>query len=170
MLLPRFFNRLPVLAALLLLVVGLGSVSLSVAASTPKATAKAVVVAPVLVTSTQLVTNPATYLQKTVQLQGVLSGFSGLGLNYKPVFRSSESFVTLLLYRSDVPAGAHIPLTELKLFVGRKLAEQNKGLAPNDEVRLTGKVVSAALGDAWVDVQNITVLKKAPKLAHVDAR
>ena len=43
------------------------------------------------------------------------------------------------------------------------MAEKFIDLKTNDEIEIKGKVFSDALGDAWVDVTQLTVLKKAPE-------
>ncbi|MFM7389126.1 MAG: hypothetical protein ACKO34_00710 [Vampirovibrionales bacterium] len=138
-------------------------------ATAPKAKPASQTVAPTAVatslTLTQLVSNPTAFLKKAVKLEGTVATFSSLGLDYKPVYRNPEQFITLLLFRDDVPNTIHIPLTELKLFVNRTLAEKHKDLGPNDVIQLEGSVVSDALGDAWVDVTQLTVVKKVSKEA-----
>ena len=52
---------------------------------------------------------------------------------------------------------------EMKLFLKRDLAEKNINLESGDKIKITGKVFSTALGDAWLDVFQITVLSKVPK-------
>ena len=51
----------------------------------------------------------------------------------------------------------------MKLFLKRDIAEKFIDLKTNDEVEIKGVVFSDALGDAWVDVKQLTVLKKAPE-------
>jgi hypothetical protein len=56
-----------------------------------------------------------------------------------------------------------IPLSEMKLFLKRETAEKFIDLKTNDEIKIVGTVFSDALGDAWVNVDSITVVKKAPE-------
>ena len=49
----------------------------------------------------------------------------------------------------------------MKLFLKRAVAEKNIELKSNDVISITGTVFSAALGDPWIDVTELTVLKKA---------
>ena len=49
----------------------------------------------------------------------------------------------------------------MKLFLKRTEAEKFIDLKTNDEVEIKGVVFSDALGDAWVDVKQLTVTKKA---------
>jgi hypothetical protein len=115
------------------------------------------------VTPKELVTNPKVYQKKNVQLQGVVSGFSTLGLDYPRVKFSAKDYVTLVIYRQDVPEQFKIPLTELKLFLKRDVIKDVKRLGQGDTIALQGTVVSDALGDAWVDVAKLTVLKSVQK-------
>ena len=50
----------------------------------------------------------------------------------------------------------------MKLFLKRELAEKFIDLKTNDEIMIVGTVFSDALGDAWIDVESITITKKAP--------
>ena len=51
----------------------------------------------------------------------------------------------------------------MKLFLTRDLAEKNINLDVGDKIEITAKVFSTALGDPWLDVTNISVIKKAKK-------
>ena len=50
----------------------------------------------------------------------------------------------------------------MKLFIKREEAEKHIELKTNDEIQITGTVFSDALGDAWIDVTQLTLTKKAP--------
>ena len=108
-----------------------------------------------------IVNNPTAYLNKNVVMKAKFDKFSTLGLDYKPAFRSSENYITFLIQRDDVQHD--IPLSEMKLFLKREMAEKMIDLKTNDEIQITGTVFSVALGDTWIDVSNLTVLKKAPE-------
>ena len=86
--------------------------------------------------------------------------FSTLGLDYKPALRYSDEYISFLIKRDDT--SYDIPLSEMKLFMKRDKAEKHIDLKTNDEIKITGTLFSDALGDAWIDTENITVLKKAP--------
>ncbi|MCE2930442.1 MAG: hypothetical protein LW809_03515 [Vampirovibrionales bacterium] len=118
---------------------------------------------PLAISSTQLVKEPATYLKKSVEFTGTLAGFSGLGLDYPTVKRDVKDYVTLLVYRADVPSAYEIPLSELKIFVNRKLLKDFKRIGQGDTVKVTGTVISTALGDAWLEATKITVLNSVQK-------
>ena len=49
----------------------------------------------------------------------------------------------------------------MKLFLKRNEAEKHIDLKSNDEIQITGRVFSDALGDAWIDVSKLTLIKKA---------
>lgn len=114
--------------------------------------------APEQVKPLDLVREPASYLEKVVKFEGEFRGFSSLGLDYKPAFRDSKDYVTLLIRRPDVEHHT-IPLSELKLFYKREDTEKLATLEPGDKVRFQGKVFSAALGDPWVELEAFTITK-----------
>ena len=107
-----------------------------------------------------IVNSPKSYLNKQVTMIAKFDKFSTLGLDYKPAFKSSEEYISFLIKRDNTKYD--IPLSEMKLFLKRKLAEKNLDLKTDDQVKITGTVFSDALGDAWIDVSEITVVKKAP--------
>lgn len=115
-----------------------------------------------LVNSLDIVANPAKYLNKKVRIKAKFDKFSTLGLDYKPAFKSSEKYITFLIKRSDVTSHT-IPLSELKNFLPRDIAEKYIDLKAGDEIEYSGVVFSNALGDAWIDVDKFTVLTQKPK-------
>jgi len=110
--------------------------------------------------SLDIVKNPKAYLNKTVLINAKFDKFSTLGLDYKPAFRSSEKYISFLIKRDDTTY--NIPLSEMKLFVKREVAEKHIDMKTDDEIAITGVVFSDALGDPWIDVQDIKVINKAP--------
>lgn len=106
-----------------------------------------------------IVKSPKEYLNKTVTMKARFDKFSTLGLDYKSAFKSSEEYISFLIKRDDTEHD--IPLSEMKLFLKRAVAEKNIELKSNDVISITGTVFSAALGDPWIDVTELTVLKKA---------
>lgn len=108
-----------------------------------------------------IVNSPKTYLNKKVTMNAKFDKFSTLGLDYKPAFKSSENYISFLIKRDDT--NFDIPLSEMKLFLKRELAEKFIDLKTNDEIKIVGTVFSDALGDAWVDVESIAITKKAPE-------
>ena len=105
-----------------------------------------------------LIANPDNYLNKKVKITANFDKFSILGLDYKPAMRSSENYITFLVQRPNVTND--IPLSELKNFLSRDMAEKFIDLNNGDVIEYTGIVFSSALGDAWVDVESLTVIKK----------
>ena len=105
-----------------------------------------------------LIENPDKYLNKKVKISASFDKFSILGLDYKPAMRSSENYITFLVQRPNV--SNDIPLSELKNFLSRDMAEKFIDLNNGDVIEYTGTVFSSALGDAWVDVDSLTVIKK----------
>ena len=116
--------------------------------------------APVNTTSLNVVANPTRFLNRTVKMQATFDKFSTLGLDYKKAMRSSEKYIGILIQRDDV-LDHNIPLSEMKLFLTKELAEKYIDLDTGDKIQITAKVFSTALGDPWLDVENITVIKKA---------
>ena len=108
-----------------------------------------------------VVNSPKIYLNKTIKMNAKFDKFSTLGLDYKPALKSSEDYISFLIKRDDT--NYDIPLSEMKLFLKRDVAEKFNDLKTDDEISITGKVFSDALGDAWVDVTNLTIVKKAPE-------
>lgn len=112
-------------------------------------------------TSLAIVSNPKAYLNKTVTFNAKFDKFSTLGLDYKPAYKSSDDYISFLIKRDDT--SYDIPLSELKMFLKRDIAEKHIDLKTDDEIQVTGVVFSDALGDAWIDVNNLTLIKKAPE-------
>ena len=108
-----------------------------------------------------IVNSPRSYLNKTVTMNAKFDKFSTLGLDYKPAFKSSDEYISFLIKRDDT--SYDIPLSELKLFIKRDEAEKFIDLKSTDEISITGTVFSDALGDAWVDVKSLKIIKKAPE-------
>ncbi len=115
-----------------------------------------------------VVNSPKTYLNKKIIMNAKFDKFSTLGLDYKPALRSSENYISFLIKRDDTTYD--IPLSEMKLFLKRELAEKNINLKTNDEIKITGTVFSDALGDAWIDVENIIVTKKIDDKDETDKK
>ena len=108
-----------------------------------------------------VVNSPKTYLNKNVVMNAKFDKFSTLGLDYKPAYKSSEEYISFLIKRDDTTFD--IPLSEMKLFLKRETAEKFIDLKTNDEIEIKGLVFSDALGDAWVNVNELKITKKAPE-------
>ena len=119
-------------------------------------------ITPVSVNSLDVVNTPQKYLNKTITMKASFDKFSTLGLDYKPAMRSSENYIGILIKRDDV-IDHTVPLSEMKLFLKRDLAEKNINLEADDKIQITGRVFSTALGDPWVDITDIKILEKKTK-------
>ena len=135
---------------------------------TEKATAEPAVLEAVSIsqssgfTSPQDVVNtPKLYLGKTITMNAKFDKFSTLGLDYKTAYRSSEDYISFLILRDDTIH--EIPLSEMKLFLKREIAEKFVDLGSGDKISITGNVFSDALGDPWIDVTSLRVIEKFKK-------
>lgn len=107
-----------------------------------------------------LVANPQNYLKKNIKLTALFDKFSTIGLDYPPVNRSSKDYISFIIKRPDVENTGHtIPLSELKFIIKRDKAEKLIDLESGDKIEVKGKVFSTALGDPWVDVDEVKVLE-----------
>lgn len=109
-----------------------------------------------------VVANPSKYLNKNIKIKAKFDKFSTLGLDYKPAYRSSEKYITFLIKRDD-SINHTVPLSEMKNFLPREIAEKYIDLSSGDEIQYSGTVFSNALGDVWIDVKQFTVLSQKPK-------
>lgn len=112
--------------------------------------------------SLDIVANPKKYLNKKVRIVAKFDKFSTLGLDYKPAFRSSDKYISILIKRDDV-INHTVPLSEMKIFLTRNEAEKYIDLEAGDLIELKGYVFSDALGDTWFDVEKFTVLSSKSK-------
>ena len=110
-------------------------------------------------TSLGVVANPNKYLNKTVKMQATFDKFSTLGLDYNKALRPSTKYIGILIQRDDV-VNHNIPLSEMKLFLSKEMAEKHIDLDTGDKIELTATVFSTALGDPWLDIKSLTVIKK----------
>lgn len=115
----------------------------------------------VQVSPLSVVNSPKAYLNKKVEMEAKFDKFSTLGLDYKPALKSSDNYISFLIKRDDTSYS--IPLSEMKLFLKREIAEKYIDLKTNDKIKIKGTVFSDALGDAWIDVVELNVIEKAPE-------
>jgi hypothetical protein len=111
------------------------------------------------VNALDIVANPYRFLNRYIKISAKFDKFSTLGLDYPNAMRSSEKYISFLIQRPDVH-NHNIPLSELKIFLKKEVAEKNIDLDAGDEIEFTGKVFSTALGDAWIDVNDLKVITK----------
>lgn len=116
------------------------------------------------VNALDVVANPYKYLHKNIKIKGKFDKFSTLGLDYPQAMRSSEKYISFLIQRPDT-TNHNIPLSELKIFLKKEVAEKHIDLDAGDEIEFSGKIFSTALGDPWMDVDNFTVLTHKEKKA-----
>lgn len=152
-----------VLMSFMLLGVGVGfnqTLNLTNAQPMAKAASKTnaqVSSTPIVVNSLEVVKNPSAYLNKTVKIKATFDKFSTLGLDYKPAMKKSEDYIGFLIKRDDV-IDHTVPLSEMKLFLKRSVAEKYIDLESGDKIEFEGKVFSTALSDPWIDVTKFTVI------------
>lgn len=113
-------------------------------------------------TSLNIVQNPNKYLNKTVKMQATFDKFSTLGLDYSKAKRESTKYIGILIQRDDV-ADHNIPLSEMKLFIKKEMAEKHIDLDTGDKIEIIAKEFSTALGDPWLDIEELKVIKKIKK-------
>ena len=130
----------------------------------PKVQKPAVESQPINATSLSIVNNPAKFLGKRVKMQATFDKFSTLGLDYNKALRPATKYIGILIQRDDV-VDHNVPLSEMKLFLTKELAEKHIDLDTGDKIEITAKEFSTALNDPWLDVESITIIKKAKKEA-----
>jgi hypothetical protein len=110
-----------------------------------------------------LVKDPDGFLNDRVSFEATFNGFNPVGLDYKGAMRSSKDYISFLVQRPDVNHHV-IPLSELKLVYPRKQAEKTLlDIQTGDKVAVKGKVYSNALGDPWVDVEDMVITQPGPE-------
>lgn len=163
-------NKIKTALLTLIMILGL-ALGTNAAPSTPvKAPVKQNVTATNTVANTQytevkaldVVASPSKYLNKKIKIKAKFDKFSVLGLDYKPAFRSSEKYISFLIKRDDV-TNHTVPLSEMKIFMKREMAEKHIDLNSGDIVEFNGYVFSTALSDPWVEVETFTVLTPVKK-------
>ena len=109
-----------------------------------------------------VVNSPEKYLNKNISFDAEFVAFTSLGLDYKPAYRDASKYIGVLIRRNDVTTHV-IPLSEMKMFLSREIAEKLVDIESGAKVRISGKVFSTALGDPWVDVIEFKVLDNNDK-------
>ncbi len=132
------------------------------AAAPAKTVSSAAAPAAIKVSPVDVVNAPYKYLNKNITFNAEFVAFSSLGLDYKPAFRDKEKHIGVLIARPDV-SDHTVPLSEMKIFMSRELAEKNVDIEAGDKVQITGKVFSAALGDPWMDITAFKLLSQKNK-------
>jgi hypothetical protein len=109
-----------------------------------------------------LLSDTDKWVGEKVSFEGTFVTFSPYALDYKPAMRASKDYIAFLIQRPDVQQHI-IPLSELKLIYPRLKADKVQDIENGDKILVKGKVFSAALGDPWVDVDEIVLLQKSPE-------
>ena len=158
----KSYNKIIILAFAIFLMFTNGyNTSVDAATATP---AKPQAAAYLSVSPIDVVNHPGKYLNKNITFTAEFVAFTSLGLDYKPAFRDGTKYIGILIKRPDVTDHV-IPLSEMKIFISRELAEKNIDIEAGDKVKITGKVFSNALGEPWVDVTTFTMLTHKNKSA-----
>ena len=156
-------NKKHILTAIILTFLALNGINnfafSDIAQSTKTQAAK---VTPLNTTSLNIVENPNKFLNKTVKMQATFDKFSTLGLDYNKAMRSSADYIGILIQRDDV-VDHNIPLSEMKLFMKKELAEKHIDLDTGDKIEIIAKEFSTALGDPWLDITDLKIIKKVKK-------
>lgn len=132
------------------------------AKATPKTVAKPTVAAAgnyQSINPLDLLKEPGVYLNKNITFDGTFNRFTDTGLDYKKAFRDARDYVGMMVYRPDVTSHK-IPLSELKMFFPRKKSDDVQDLETGDTIRIKGNVFNTALGEPWVEVNEIKILQK----------
>lgn len=148
-----------ILALVISLGVGAGVYSQTTTTAVTKATASNYAVQYTNVNALDVVASPFKFLHRNIRIKAKFDKFSTLGLDYPPALRASDKYISILIQRPDV-ADHNIPLSEMKIFLKKDLAEKNISLDAGDEIEFTGRVFSTALGDAWMDVDSLKIINK----------
>lgn len=120
----------------------------------------------VAATPLSIVDSPKTYLNKTVIMKAKFDKFSTLGLDYKPAFKSSDDYISFLIKRDDTTHD--IPLSEMKLFLKRDLAEKFIDLKTDDEIEIKGKYSLMPSEMPGLTFQNSKLSRKHRKLRKIN--
>lgn len=148
-----------ILALVLSLGIGAGVYSQAAQSTISNAAVQNTAVQYTTVNALDVVASPFKFLHRNIRIKAKFDKFSTLGLDYPPALRASDKYISILIQRPDVD-NHNIPLSEMKIFLKKELAEKNINLDAGDEIEFTGRVFSTALGDAWVDADNLKVITK----------
>lgn len=148
-----------ILALVLSLGIGAGVYSQAAQSTISNAAVQNTAVQYTTVNALDVVASPFKFLHRSIRIKAKFDKFSTLGLDYPPALRASDKYISILIQRPDVD-NHNIPLSEMKIFLKKELAEKNINLDAGDEIEFTGRVFSTALGDAWVDADNLKVITK----------
>ncbi len=104
-----------------------------------------------------LISQPKKFLNKKILIEGNFYSFSTLSLDYKPAERSSKDYIGLVLSRPDQK---EIPLVELKLSASlEEFKKESISIDHGDKVSIKAKVYAVALGEPWLEIEDLEVEK-----------
>ena len=104
-----------------------------------------------------LIQKPKSFKGKTVYLHGEFHSYSTIALDYPKAYRSSKKYIGIVLARPDKK---NIPLVELKLAVPlTQFKDADNSPEHGDEIYLKARVFEVALGEPWLDISQVTVIK-----------
>ena len=83
-------------------------------------------------------------------------------MDYKKLLRESSKYIGILIQRDDV-IDHNIPLSEMKIFMSKEMAEKHIDLDTGDKIEIVANVFSTALNDPWLDIKSLKVIKKIKK-------
>lgn len=121
------------------------------------------------VTLYDLVSKPKKYKNKKVKIEGEFFSFSSLALDYPKAERSSDDYLGILLSRPDKE---EIPLVEAKFAFPLKAFRKDEDLSHiehGDLIHVTGKVFAIELGEPWIDIKSIEIVKKVEKEEELES-
>ena len=108
-----------------------------------------------------LVGDPKGYLNKKINIEGEFHSYSSLSLDYEKAYRDPKEFIGIILSRPDEK---EIPLVELKLSAPLEMfKDEDITIERGDKLRLNSKVYAVALGEPWLEIKDLEVIKKAKK-------
>ena len=148
-----------ILALIITLGAGAGVYSQTTMSAVSKSVAANSAVQYTAVNALDVVASPFKFLHRNIRIKAKFDKFSTLGLDYPSALRPSDKYISILIQRPDVK-DHNIPLSEMKIFLKKELAEKNINLDAGDEIEFTGRVFSTALGDAWIDADDLKVITK----------
>ncbi len=109
----------------------------------------------------ELVAKPKDFLNKKLTIEGDFYSFSSLSLDYKKALRESKDFIGIILSRPDKK---DIPLVELKISAPLELFKnEDISIDHGDKLRLNTKVYAVALGEPWLELKDLEIIKKVEK-------
>lgn len=103
-----------------------------------------------------LISEPQNFLNKKIFIEGDFYAYSTLSLDYEPAMKSAKDYIGIVLSRPDQK---EIPLVELKISaLLEKFKKESISIEHGDRVSIKAKVYAIALGEPWLDIEEIEVV------------